>query len=125
VTDAKKYVLKKQPVDIVPTESPRQFRINYRNELNPAQYAAVTSANGPHLIIAGAGTGKTRTITFRVAYLVELGVTPNRVSCSRVPGGPHRKCSGVPQCSWTPGARKSPAGHSIRLRISSCDNTPR
>ncbi len=79
MTDAKKYVLKKQPVDLVPTEPPRQFRINYRNELNPAQYAAVTSANGPHLIIAGAGTGKTRTITFRVAYLVELGVNPESI----------------------------------------------
>jgi DNA helicase II / ATP-dependent DNA helicase PcrA len=47
--------------------------------LNPAQYEAVTSVNGPHLIIAGAGTGKTRTITYRVAYLVELGVRPESV----------------------------------------------
>jgi DNA helicase-2/ATP-dependent DNA helicase PcrA len=57
----------------------RQFSIDYRNQLNPAQYQAVTSVNGPHLIIAGAGTGKTRTITYRVAYLVELGVKPESI----------------------------------------------
>jgi DNA helicase II / ATP-dependent DNA helicase PcrA len=39
----------------------------------------VTSINGPHLIVAGAGTGKTRTIVYRVAYLVELGVKPDAV----------------------------------------------
>ena len=55
------------------------FLIDYRNALNPAQYEAVTSVNGPHLIIAGAGTGKTRTITYRVAYLVELGVKPESI----------------------------------------------
>jgi DNA helicase-2/ATP-dependent DNA helicase PcrA len=47
--------------------------------LNPAQYEAVSSVNGPHLIIAGAGTGKTRAITYRVAYLVELGVNPESI----------------------------------------------
>jgi DNA helicase II / ATP-dependent DNA helicase PcrA len=77
----KKYTLKKSAVpegDVEPAPS-KQFRIDYRNELNPAQYDAVTSVNGPHLIIAGAGTGKTRTITFRVAYLVELGVKPESI----------------------------------------------
>jgi len=47
--------------------------------LNPAQYEAVSSVNGPHLVIAGAGTGKTRTIVYRVAYLVELGVKPEHI----------------------------------------------
>ena len=79
MTDIKKYILKKPHTEIVAPEASHQFRINYRNELNPAQYAAVTSVNGPHLIIAGAGTGKTRTITFRVAYLVELGVKPESI----------------------------------------------
>jgi DNA helicase II / ATP-dependent DNA helicase PcrA len=79
MTDAKKYLLKKSPTSIEAPEESQKFRINYRNELNPAQYAAVTSVNGPHLIIAGAGTGKTRTITFRVAYLVELGVKPESI----------------------------------------------
>jgi DNA helicase-2/ATP-dependent DNA helicase PcrA len=79
MTDIKKYILKKSPADLAVPQPSQQFRINYRNELNPAQYAAVTSVNGPHLIIAGAGTGKTRTITFRVAYLVELGVAPESI----------------------------------------------
>jgi DNA helicase-2/ATP-dependent DNA helicase PcrA len=77
----KKYTLKRTTVQEEPTPhgKPSRLRIDYRNELNPAQYAAVTSVNGPHLIIAGAGTGKTRTITYRVAYLVELGVPPEAI----------------------------------------------
>ncbi len=77
----KKYTLKKT---VVPGEEekprpPSRFHIDYKNQLNPAQYEAVTSVDGPHLIIAGAGTGKTRTITYRVAYLVELGVKPEAI----------------------------------------------
>jgi DNA helicase-2/ATP-dependent DNA helicase PcrA len=75
----KKYVLRKPPAGDAAAVPPRQFQIDYRNQLNPAQYAAVSSVNGPHLIIAGAGTGKTRTITYRVAYLVELGVRPESI----------------------------------------------
>jgi DNA helicase-2/ATP-dependent DNA helicase PcrA len=75
----KKYVLKKTGVPEESLAPIHQFQIDYRKELNPAQYDAVTSVNGPHLIIAGAGTGKTRTITFRVAYLVELGVKPESI----------------------------------------------
>ena len=75
----KKYVLKKPPPGSATPAPPQQFQIDYRNQLNPAQYAAVSSVNGPHLIIAGAGTGKTRTITYRVAYLVELGVKPESI----------------------------------------------
>src|SRR5512136_2343950 len=76
----KKYTLKKSLVQGLPEAEPqKRFTIDYRNLLNPTQYEAVTSVNGPHLVIAGAGTGKTRTITFRVAYLVELGVKPESV----------------------------------------------
>jgi DNA helicase-2/ATP-dependent DNA helicase PcrA len=74
----KKYILKK-PAAPDAIEPRKQFLIDYKNQLNPAQYAAVTSVQGPHLIIAGAGTGKTRTITYRVAYLVELGVKPEGI----------------------------------------------
>ncbi len=51
----------------------------YREELNEEQFKVVTSKPLPTLVIAGAGTGKTRTITYRVAYLLEQGVSPNRI----------------------------------------------
>jgi DNA helicase-2/ATP-dependent DNA helicase PcrA len=76
----KKYTLKKpagKEQEALLARKP--FLIDYKNVLNAAQYEAVTSVSGPHLIIAGAGTGKTRTITYRVAYLVELGVKPESI----------------------------------------------
>ncbi|MDP2927969.1 MAG: ATP-dependent helicase, partial [Candidatus Omnitrophota bacterium] len=51
----------------------------YKNELNQAQLEAVESINGPYLVIAGAGSGKTRVLVHRVAYLVEQGVRPDQV----------------------------------------------
>src|SRR5262245_1772445 len=76
----KKYTLKKNTTEVDREPAPaRAFQIDYKNQLNPAQYEAVSSVNGPHLIIAGAGTGKTRTVTYRVAYLVELGVPPESI----------------------------------------------
>ncbi|MEW6265203.1 MAG: ATP-dependent helicase [Thermodesulfobacteriota bacterium] len=57
--------------------SPRTM--DYRLELNPAQYEAVTALDGPILVAAGAGSGKTRTLVYRVAYLVEKGVPPEAI----------------------------------------------
>lgn len=75
----KKYSLKPLPHDHLQLVVPQKLRVNYKTDLNEAQYEAVTSVNGPHLIIAGAGTGKTRTIVYRVSYLVELGVRPDAI----------------------------------------------
>ncbi len=51
--------------------------IDYEKSLNEAQYAAVTVANGPVLVVAGAGSGKTRTIVYRLAWLAEHGIDPH------------------------------------------------
>ena len=53
--------------------------IDYRTELNDQQYAAVTSGPGPSLVLAGAGSGKTRTLTYRVAWLLDNGVEPQSI----------------------------------------------
>src|SRR5262249_30137279 len=57
----------------------RRVKIDYESALNKAQYQAVTTTEGPLLIVAGAGTGKTRTLVYRVARLVETGVRPESV----------------------------------------------
>ena len=59
--------------------TPVELRIDYARELNVQQYAAVTAEPGPALVIAGAGAGKTRTLTYRVAWLIENGIAPDRI----------------------------------------------
>ena len=49
------------------------------DELNPQQRQAVTHGAGPLLVVAGAGSGKTRTLAYRVAYLIATGVDPERI----------------------------------------------
>ena len=53
--------------------------IDFRALLNDEQYAAVTAPPGPMLVLAGAGSGKTRTLTYRVAYLLSQGVRPSEI----------------------------------------------
>ena len=67
-----KYVLRSDAED----NRPRRFTINYQQELNPSQYEAATTRDGPVLVLAGAGSGKTRTLIFRVARMIEEGVDP-------------------------------------------------
>ena len=57
----------------------RSFKIKYAELLNPAQLAAVTHRDGPLLVVAGAGSGKTRTLIYRVARLIESGVPPGSI----------------------------------------------
>jgi len=52
----------------------------YKLELNDEQFRAVTAPPGAALVVAGAGTGKTRVITYRVAYLIEQGIAPQRIA---------------------------------------------
>jgi DNA helicase-2/ATP-dependent DNA helicase PcrA len=68
----RRYIIKEGP----PRPAKKTFSIPYEKALNPAQYEAVTTLQGPLLVIAGAGSGKTRTLTYRVARLVEEGVPP-------------------------------------------------
>jgi len=68
----REYILK-------PAEHHRPLQIDYAAQLNQQQLAAVRAAPGPVLVIAGAGSGKTRTLTYRVAWLIEQGVPPDRI----------------------------------------------
>ncbi len=69
----KKYVLKKR--DTVKTD----YKVEYEKDLNEAQLSAVTSKEGAILVIAGAGSGKTKTLTYRVARLIEDGIKPENI----------------------------------------------
>ncbi len=53
--------------------------MDFLNDLNPVQREAAKATNGPVMIIAGAGSGKTRVLTYRIAYLVECGVPPYQI----------------------------------------------
>lgn len=77
----KKYQLKRigfQEIQKTEIDESR-FQINYKTELNATQFDAVSSTEGAYLVIAGAGTGKTRTLVYRVARLVETGVDPKSI----------------------------------------------
>ncbi|HOJ37605.1 MAG TPA: ATP-dependent helicase [Ignavibacteriales bacterium] len=62
--------------DFLKIEQNQNSKIDYQKELNSSQYQAVTSIDGTYLVIAGAGSGKTRTLVYRLAYLIEKGYNP-------------------------------------------------
>src|SRR5439155_22905982 len=58
------------------TSRPRPFVTDYESVLHPAQYGAAVTHQGPLLVMAGAGSGKTRTVVYRVARMIEEGIAP-------------------------------------------------
>ncbi|MEG0723514.1 MAG: ATP-dependent helicase [Akkermansia sp.] len=71
----RRYILNNPP----PDKGLSPSGIDYSRELNDEQLAAVTSPDGAALVIAGAGSGKTRTLTYRVAWLIDQGVHPHEI----------------------------------------------
>jgi DNA helicase-2/ATP-dependent DNA helicase PcrA len=73
--ETKTYVLKR-PDD---EATARKLSIDYRAALNSQQLAAVTAGEGPSVFMAGAGSAKTRTLVYRVAYLIDSGIDPSNI----------------------------------------------
>ena len=101
------------------TSSPAVTRIDYAAELNEQQLAAVTSPGGASLIIAGAGSGKTRTLTYRVAWLLENGAQPWQILLLTFTNKAAREMTGRVSELLGPGADGIWSGtfHSIGNRI--------
>ena len=70
VTKVRRYTLKR------PDKPQKQYKVAYADQLNSEQLEVVMAGEGPMLVIAGAGSGKTRTLTYRVSRLIEDGVDP-------------------------------------------------
>ena len=69
-TKVRRYTLKR------PEKPQKQYKVAYADQLNSEQLEVVMAGEGPMLVIAGAGSGKTRTLTYRVSRLIEDGVDP-------------------------------------------------
>ena len=69
----RKYTIK------APAKAQKVYRVRYEDELNREQLDVVMAGEGPMLVIAGAGSGKTRALTYRVSRLIEDGVDPNEI----------------------------------------------
>jgi DNA helicase-2/ATP-dependent DNA helicase PcrA len=94
-------------------------KIDYANALNQEQLAVVLEGDGPCLVLAGAGSGKTRTLTYRVAYLIERGVDPSSILLLTFTNKAAKEMSGRVETVLGPSARGIWGGtfHSIGARI--------
>jgi len=72
-------MMKRYTLKIATAKTEKSLKINYNKELNKSQVKAVKTIDGPLLVIAGAGSGKTRTLVYRVAMLVEKGIKPEHI----------------------------------------------
>src|SRR5437764_649645 len=72
-TKVRRYTLKQ------PVRPPKQYRVRYEDELNSEQLEVVMAGEGPMLVIGGAGSGKTRALTYRVSRLIEDGIDPGDI----------------------------------------------
>jgi DNA helicase-2/ATP-dependent DNA helicase PcrA len=75
IADIDKKIIK----DIPQANKANTYAIDYQNSLNTGQYLAATTLNGPILVIAGAGSGKTRTVIYRLSYMLENGIPPSEI----------------------------------------------
>ena len=73
MSKVRRYTLKQ------PAKPKKQYRVPYEDELNSEQLDVVMAGDGPMLVIAGAGSGKTRALTYRVSRLIEDGVDPSDI----------------------------------------------
>src|SRR5881227_3783417 len=73
MSKVRRYTLKR------PAKPQKQYRVRYEEELNSEQLEVVMASDGPLLVIAGAGSGKTRALTYRVSRLIEDGIDPSDI----------------------------------------------
>ena len=100
--------------------------IDFAAELNPQQLAAATFGDGPLLVVAGAGTGKTRTLVYRVAHLIDRGVRPHRILLLTFTRRAAQEMLGrVADGSWAAPARVCTVERSTRRRIDCYARTAR
>ena len=99
--------------------APKTYRVDYEGELNAEQKDVVFAGNGPILVIAGAGSGKTRTLVYRVSRLIESGVDPSKILLLTFTNKAAREMMRRVEALLTIDARKMAGGtfHSVGNRL--------